>query len=245
MEWHTRFTQQVGWTSELRRYLFDLTDQNDARYILEAGCGTGALLSTLNTLPARIFGLDINKAFLQQAALNTPLAILTQGDAHQMPYADSQFDSVYFHYVLLWVARPLDILKEARRIVRRGGWVMALAEPDYGGRVDFPDPLAELGRIQAELLRKNGADPAMGRQLSGLFHQTGLVNVETGVVGGRWVGTTSQEDIDMEWAVLVSDLKGRLPDQELARLRQVDLQARQSGERVLFVPTFYAIGQVA
>jgi len=244
MNWHTRFTQQVSWTAELRRYLFTRTGQDKARRVLEVGCGTGALLSTLDARQVTIFGLDINRAFLQQAAGNLPMARLTQGDAHYLPFAGGQFDSVYFHFTLLWVTDPQRVLNEALRIVGSGGWIMALAEPDYGGRIDYPDTLAGLGQLQAEALRSQGADTKMGRQLGGLFHQTSLVNVETGVVSGRWVGAASQEEIDLEWQVLDADLMGRVSDQELSRLRQIDHQARESGERTLFVPTFYAIGQV-
>lgn len=244
MDWHTRFTQQVGWTAELRRFLFSRTGQNNARRVLEVGCGTGALLSTLDTRQASIFGLDINRAFLHQAAVNLPIARLTQGDAHNLPFADGQFDSVYFHFTLLWVADPRRVLNEARRIVGSGGWVLALAEPDYGGRIDYPDTLAGLGQAQAEALHSQGADTKMGRRLGGLFHQTGMVNIETGVVSGRWMGNATQEEIDLEWQVLEADLTGRLSHQELSRLCQIDHQARESGERTLFVPTFYAIGQV-
>ncbi len=244
MDWHTRFNQQVSWTAELRRYLFARTGQDSARRVLEIGCGTGALLSTLDVRQAVIFGLDINSAFLQQAAGNLPTARLTQGDAHNLPFAESQFDSVYFHFTLLWVNEPQSVLDEARRIVGSGGWVMALAEPDYGGRIDYPDTLAGLGQLQAEALRSQGADIKMGRRLGGLFHQTGLVNIETGVVSGRWMGAASQDEIDLEWQVLDADLTGRLSEHELSRLRQIDRQARESGERTLFVPTFYAIGQV-
>ena len=31
---------------------------------------------------------------------------------------------------------------------------MALAEPDYGGRIDYPEQLGHIGRWQAQALRK-------------------------------------------------------------------------------------------
>ncbi len=104
--------------------------------------------------------------------------------------------------------------------------------------------LVETGRLQAESLRRQGADTHLGRRLGALFHQAGLLNIETGVVSGQWREPPSQVDLDLEWAVLEADLQGMLSMQELARLRQIDRQAWQSGERLLFVPTFYAIGQV-
>jgi SAM-dependent methyltransferase len=245
MDWHTRFTQQARWTAELRRYLFTRARLDRPRRILEVGCGTGAVLASLSSDPARLFGLDINRDFLHQAAGHAPGTRLVQGDAHHLPFTGSQFDCVYCHFTLLWVADPIQVLSEARRLVRSGGWVMALAEPDYGGRIDYPDELVEIGELQAESLQRQGADIRLGRRLGALFHQAALRNIETGVVSGRWHEQPSPADLDLEWAVLESDLQGKLSDQELSRLRQIDRQAWQSGERVLFVPTFYAIGRAS
>jgi SAM-dependent methyltransferase len=245
MNWHSRFTQQARWTAELRRYLFGQAGLDSTKHTLEIGCGTGAILATLSGRHENLFGLDINGAFLKQAARHAPGATLIQGDAHSLPFAGGQFDCVYCHFTLLWVADPLRVLSEARRLLRLGGWALALAEPDYGGRIDYPEALAEPGRLQAESLRRQGADIRLGRRLGALFHQAGLQNIETGVVSGQWRESPSPADLDQEWEVLEADLQGMLSSQEIARLRQIDRHAWQSGERLLFVPTFYAIGQAA
>ena len=57
MDWHKRFVQQAGWTSELRNYLFKRAGLPAARRVLEVGCGSGAILSGLVT-GAAIHGLD-------------------------------------------------------------------------------------------------------------------------------------------------------------------------------------------
>jgi hypothetical protein len=119
--------------------------------------------------------------------------------------------------------------------------VIALAEPDYGGRIDYPEELVELGRRQEAALRNQGADPRMGRTLAEVFHRTGLQDIEAGVLGGQWKGKPSRQEWELEWDVLQSDLG---MGQNLDRLRFLDWDARERGERILFVPTFYALGRV-
>ncbi len=94
------------------------------------------------------------------------------------------------------------------RVTRRGRAVLALAEPDYGGRIDYPASLADLGRLQTEGLRQAGANPLIGRELASLFRQAGLVKIETGVLGGEWRYPIPDRDRESEWSTLRADLGG-------------------------------------
>jgi SAM-dependent methyltransferase len=243
MDWHTRYLQQARWTAQLCAYLFQKAGLAAANQVLDLGCGTGALLDGLPVKPgSAVFGLDLSLSSIQQASTHAPGTSLTCADGAFLPYADSVFDIVFCHFVLLWAADPLKVVTEMCRVARPGGGVLALAEPDYGGRVDYPIELAALGRWQAESLRLQGADPEMGRKLAGIFVGAGLKHVETGVMGGEWVYPALSGETNLEWAVLESDLTGRIPFQSIQKMRQLDAAARQTGERVLFVPTFYAWG---
>lgn len=243
MDWHTRYLQQARWTAQLRAYLFQKAGLPAANHVLDLGCGTGALLEGLPVKSgAAVFGLDLSLTSVQQAFIHAPSASLTCADGAFLPYADSVFDVVFCHFVLLWTSDPLKVLAEMRRVTRPGGGVLALAEPDYGGRVDYPVELAELGRWQAESLRRQGADPEMGRKLAGIFARAELKHVETGVMGGEWVSSTLSGETNLEWDVLESDLAGQILLQDLRKMKERDEAARQNGERVLFVPTFYAWG---
>jgi hypothetical protein len=131
-----------------------------------------------------------------------------------------------------------------KRVVRKGGAVLALAEPDYGGRIDYPDALASLGKMQQQSLVAQGADPLVGRKLKALFHQAGFENIETGVLGAQWDQTPTQAELDLELAVLQADLEGILAQQEIQKIRSQEMAAWERGERILFVPTFYTWGQI-
>lgn len=242
-EWDERYRQQAGWTAAMRAYLLALIDLSARSRILEVGCGTGAVTSWLRerTL-AKVFGVDLEVAAVRFANTVDRGASFAAGDGLHLPFAAGQFDAVTCHFLLLWIQQPGRALDEMVRVTRSGGAVIAFAEPDYGGRIDHPAALAELGRQQTAALHSQGADPRMGRQLSGLFHAAGLRSVETGVLGGQWQGAPAPEQLAAEWDVIRSDLGSSLPAAELEDLRRQDEAAWQSGARVLFVPTFYAIG---
>lgn len=244
-DWHQRFTLQAQWTGDLRRYLFKRIGIQPNSRILEIGCGTGALLAEfLSFEHAQTYGLDINPEFLDLASRNAQEARLTRGDAHALPYPENSFDLAVCHFLLLWVSQPLSVLNEMARVTQRGGVLAALAEPDYGGRIDHPPELVRLGDLQAAALRVQGADPEMGRKLSGLFRNAGVKRIESGVLGGQWIDSLTKEYRESEWAVLGSDLENYLSAAEIENLRQLDESAWAQGERVLFVPTFYAWGRL-
>jgi SAM-dependent methyltransferase len=247
-DWHNRFQLQANWTSDLRANLFQRANLRPGNLILDVGCGTGVILNELGERGLIPNGLDINLAHLRAPShKHTKTGGLTQGDAHCLPYPDEIFDTSLCHFVFMWVADPFRVLAEMVRVTKTGGKVMALAEPDYGGRIDHPGALSILGEWQRESLIHQGANPHMGQQLTGLFHQAGLSEVETGVLGGQWSGPPDWSAWESEWLVLESDM-AKNPNPSRARviseLKMFDKLAYENGERVLFVPTFYAWGTV-
>jgi SAM-dependent methyltransferase len=242
-EWHQRFRQQARWTHELRAHAYRQAGLDHAGRVIEVGCGTGAVLADfLGRAGLTSHGLDLSEVHLGQARRRLPGSILVKGDAHHLPYAGGVFDLALCHFLLLWVADPGRVVAEMARLVRSGGAVLLLAEPDYGGRVDHPEEMARLGALQREALRLQGAQPQMGRRLAGLLRQAGLEKVVSGVLGGSWTGPADPVELAQEWKVLRADLAGTLSEGELDALQELDELARARGERVLFVPTFYAWG---
>ena len=60
------------------------------------------------------------------------------------------------------------------RVTHPGGFVLALAEPDYGGRIDYPTELSQIGDWQKNALKQQGANPLMGRELRSIFSHAGI-----------------------------------------------------------------------
>lgn len=241
INWHARYTQQAGWTAQTRKYLYQKAGLTAASRVLEPGCGTGAILADC---PAgNLHGVDWYFSNLQIARYTVPRASLSCANALALPYPSASYDACITHFFLLWVDATL-ALAEMHRVTRPGGCIIALAEPDYGSRIDRPPELAELGRLQGVALYKQGADPQTGRKLAGLFVKAGLEHVISGVMGGEWNQRPLDDGWEQEWAALESDLAGEVSAEKLIELRRIDAAAWAHGERILFVPTFYAIGCV-
>jgi ubiquinone/menaquinone biosynthesis C-methylase UbiE len=240
-DWHKRFIQQAEWTKGIRHYLFEKIHFDKTKAILDVGCGTGAILPELPK-NGIVHGLDIDHERLIFAQINHKNVPFICADAHQLPYRDNIFSIVLCHFLLLWVASPEQVIREMMRVGKPGGFILILAEPDYGGRIDYPDSLQKLGKIQTNSLKRQGADPNSGRKAAKWLYEAGLKDIEVGVLGGQWKAMHSHNLWESEWQILESDLETILPKGKLKKFKEIDKVAWEDGSRVLFVPTFYAVG---
>src|SRR4030065_2710935 len=175
---HKRYQQQAKWTQNLRDYVFNQIGIDKSARILEVGCGTGVILHELTQVSqGYIFGLDIDYKSTQMTHNSLPTTSILTGNGVNLPYRPGSFDVTVCHFLLLWVNNPLQVVKEMSRVTRSGGFVLALAEPDYGGRIDFPNPLSQIGSWQAAALREQGANPNIGRELRTLFSKANLADL--------------------------------------------------------------------
>lgn len=243
-DWHKRFLHQALWTTAIRNYLFNSTGFSPDLRVLEVGCGTGAVLSQVPFSQYQVFGVDINRNYLNYAYTQFKTLHLTEGDGHLLPYSANVFDLVFCHYLLLWVNYPRKILQEFKRVGKTGAKAIILAEPDYGGRIDSPPELEKLGRAQTESLQLQGANPFTGRSLLQLAHSSGLKVLEFGVLGSQSTPEIDQDYLESEWDMLNHDLAGHFTASDLQTYQKLDRQAWSDGIRVLFIPTFYLYAEI-
>jgi len=101
--------------------------------ILDLGCGTGFLAHLLHARypKAEIVLVDIAEPMLVQARKRWPKrwfrrnkARFCCADACRLPFADASFDLVASNLTLQWVAEPMQMLAEMRRVCRTGGLLL-------------------------------------------------------------------------------------------------------------------------
>ncbi len=179
--------------------------------ILDAGCGTGADLASLQKrfAEAQIVGVDASTAMLQEAgseqrsawsAFNNVLgqwlpgrlrvaksAALIAGDFANLPFAHGAFDLVWSNLALHWHPQPDRVFAEWRRVLRTEGLLMFCC---FG-----PDALKEVRTAFGELDGAPHALPFVD------MHDFGDMLVEAGF---------STPVMDMETITLTYDNVARL-----------------------------------
>ena len=239
--WHRRFLKQAEWTANTRQYIYKKVNLENSSSILDIGCGTGALISDFTEYPhVRYIGVDMDLPRIRYASSYSGLARAICANGSILPFCDATFDCIICHYLLLWVKDAVNLLIEANRLLQPGGRLLCLAEPDYLGRIEYPQQFAQLADSQLVSLIEQGIVPDTGRRLGSLCSEAGFRVEEIGLSGGQWLSRSSKTDAD-EWMSIQSDLHESINQAELASLMNLDKFTRAQGTRIQFLPVFYAI----
>lgn len=204
---------------------------------LDVGCGPGHVMEALWEI-LDVHGIDIDPAAVEEAKGRGLDA--RQGDAHSLPYADGSFDIAYCSFLLLWVKDPAKVLSEMARVSRE--WVVCLAEPDLGARIDYPEELAPIARMVEEGVIAEGGDPLMGRKLRSVFRSAGL-DADIGVHPGVWGIEKLREESEAEWRYLELTASDAGSSEALSRLKPVWDRAVRDGTLFQHSPVFYAFAR--
>jgi ubiquinone/menaquinone biosynthesis C-methylase UbiE len=251
--WHEQFLRQARWTQGMRNQLYRRAGLLQAERVLDVGCGTGVITRELaRRTRGEVIGLDVDPEMLKAAQYlpsgDAPVGQgesvprYERGDAQDLPYPDRHFDIVTCHFLLLWVSDPRRTVREMARVTASRGALLFCAEPDYGGRLDWPE--LPVRQWQIDGLRRQGADPLIGRQLRQLLVGAGL-RAEVGIHPSVWNAEALGEQFEAEWAWLRRDVGEAVDEAAFERAMAQAKTAIDAGTRLVYMPVFYGLGRKA
>ncbi len=189
--------------------------------ILDAGCGTGAILEQLGN-PQRNVGVDLSPeaiAFCRQRGLHK----ITVSDVGALPFSDASFDAVICSSVLYheWVTDVGKALRELRRVVRPGG-LLLVNLPAYRFLHSAHDDAVFTARrfTRSEVRRLLGTN---GLEIRYLTYWTTLL-FPAAFVARTLGGSSTGRDFEAETrSILKNRLLWKVMSFELSLLRWVSL----------------------
>jgi SAM-dependent methyltransferase len=234
-------------TAEERLPLYLKVGIKDAQLILDVGCGSGFVTRDIAFLTKGIIiaidGSDHLLRVAQQILADHPNTIICKGDAQQLPFANNTFDLVTCNLLLMWAEDPQTVVNEMTRVVKPKGKILASLEPDYGGKIHWPENKKVDPLFAGEAIRKKGGDPHIGRKLRTLFVTAGL-ETTIGIGNNRiWSCEEDKQYYLHSRDFYIKVLKDAgLSEKEIDHWEYEFLRSLDEGVQLNFFPQFYAIG---
>jgi SAM-dependent methyltransferase len=226
-------TFQFERTRALRASVYREARLSLRKLVLDVGAGEGLVAEEIAARTGRpCLALD-----LTPGRPVPPGVRAFAGDAEHLPFRAAALDAVAFQFVLLWVPNPMAALREAVRLLKPGGAVMILAEPDLTSRVDEPD--TGLGRAIVRATEIAGGHPDAGARVETWLREAGLRPKISSTLA-EWAALTDPAEAEHELAFL--EERAGLLREEVLRMAELELSAAQAGTRRVLLPLYYGVG---
>jgi len=234
-------------TAEERIPLYIEVGLKDAGLILDVGCGSGIVTRDIARLTkGKVIGIDGSHDMIEVAKKvlrNNKNVELRVSNAKKIPFDDNTFDIVTCNLLLMWAADPQKVVDEMARVTKHNGKVLASLEPDYGGKLHWPEDPKVDPIFAGKAIKEKGGDPHIGRKLRLLFVRAGL-KTKIGIGNNRiWSCEEDKAYYRHARDFYVKALKDAgLKDKEIDKWEYDYLKSLDEGVQLNFFPQFYAIG---
>ena len=151
--------------------------------VADIGCGVGMVARYIAASvgdTGEVVGVDVSAGQIEQArklfeGVPRNNARFVVASAYETELPSDSFDRVYSRFLLMHVARPMDVLLEMKRILKPGG-VLAIEDGDFASPFCYPphpayDRCFELYRLAGE---REGEDFRIGPKLPNLVSDAGF-----------------------------------------------------------------------
>jgi ubiquinone/menaquinone biosynthesis C-methylase UbiE len=240
--WAFQYARQFRWLQDTRNYLYRIISLSRKKAVLEPGCSI-ALITEEITSRCRglVVGFDSDLGALTEAKNRAQSLNLVCGTVYAPPFRKEAFDAVIFQFFLLWLKEPIRALRIMSAMIQDGGSITAIAEPDYGGRIDFPKEIDYTTAI-IEKLGQEGADPFVGRKLEYFFRTAMLQHVQWGLASIPFGMEQAKQHFEAEWKFL-DLLSSADMVTGLKAVKTHEQRLLAEGKRSYFMPVFYCTAE--
>lgn len=169
---------------------YRMIDLNPGDRVLDIGCGAGddvRAMAAIVGATGRAVGVDVSRTMIEEARRRSrdsgQPGEFFEASAYELPFEADSFDAARLDRVLQHLDDPIGALREAARVTRPGGRIVAV-DPDFQSTVVTTSYPALERRIRdwwAEWREAQPGDGSRGRYLYEHFLDSGLddVRIET------------------------------------------------------------------
>ncbi|WP_159501695.1 class I SAM-dependent methyltransferase [Microbacterium sp. 18062] len=195
---HPSVLRAHEWRTVENSAAYVVSELHPGSAVLDVGAGPGTITVDIarRVAPGPVLGIDASADVVARATefaasegvANVSFAV---EDAYALDYPDAAFDIVHAHQVLQHLARPVDALREFRRVA--GGGIVAARDVDYEGVLWYPliPALAEWHDVYLRVHRLVAGDPAAGRKLKAWAREAGFAEVASSA--SLWLFESDEE----------------------------------------------------
>jgi SAM-dependent methyltransferase len=123
-----RILGSVAYLNPIRRTSFDGSvfwlNANPNGRLLEVGCGSGAMLKSMEGLGWRVEGVDFDPLAVDEAGKKSLLVHV--GTLKAQEFSENSFDAIVMSHVIEHVHDPIDLLRGCHRILKPGGFLVVI-----------------------------------------------------------------------------------------------------------------------
>lgn len=194
--------REYWWNEDFLELTAHRLNFKNCNRVADIGCGTGTMSFALSKYfpeTTVINGVDFEKRHIKRAIQRSRKEArdtghqfrFFEGNATEIPLGDDEMDLAFCQTLLIHVEDPLRVLREMKRITRKGGWILALEPNNLVTSLMF-DNYAQTNYSIPELLKvievrlrcENGKRNlglgynSLGDALPDLFQQSGLKDIQ-------------------------------------------------------------------
>jgi ubiquinone/menaquinone biosynthesis C-methylase UbiE len=207
--------------------------------VLDVACGPGFWANLFREAvgpDGKVVGVDVNSDLLEYACIlrsengyARETLSFSQTDFHALPFPDETFDVVILLNSLSYTERPIAMLEEQLRVLKRGGRLIA---QNYDNTTCLAHPISEelLNKVMYSKAKhlniekeKEFFDWCAGKKLPGYFRNLGLNDIRISSILSTHAGRLSQQErqyLAHEFWTYGDAAAEYLSSEELSRWRQ-------------------------